>query len=138
MTTTSIPTPSAVFAKRKAPALPPRPQIVAPISLDEPGTIVRPGMIEVLDDDLKHDGAVKAKHLKRGQRVRPLVHGEPRGSERVVGKVERIQGGAFVRITWASPHAPEERKAAYRFHDESLVGGPVIVRKPGFVAYQEA
>lgn len=138
--TVTIPSP-AIFANRKAPApLPPvpsAPQIVAPVALAEPGAIVRPGTVEVLDPNVLNDGAIKAKHLQRGQRVRPLVHGEPRGSERVVGKVERIQGGSHVRITWASQHATEERKAAYRFHAADLVGTPTIVRKPAFVAYQE-
>ena len=136
--TTIIPSPSTVFANRKATVLPAPPQIAAPIALEEPGTIVRPGMVKVLDEDLLHDGVVKAKHLKRGQRVKPYVHGEARGSERVIGNVERIQGGSMVKITYASPHAPEERKAAYRFFDETLVGTPVVVRKPGFVAYSEA
>lgn len=135
--TTTIPTPSAVFANRKAPVIPAPPQISAPIALEEPGNIVRPGMVEVLDESVPHDGVVKAKHLRRGQRVRPYVHGEARGSERIVGKVERIQGGSFVRITWASPHAPEERAASYRFFDEALVGTPSLVSKPAFVAYQE-
>lgn len=134
---TTTPSPLAVFANRKAPVLPAPPQIAAPIALDEPGTIVRPGMVEALDENVPHDGVVKAKHLKRGQRVKPFVHGEARGSERIVGKVERLQGGSIVKITWASAHAPEERKAAYRFFDESLVGTPTIVRKPGFVAYKE-
>lgn len=135
---TTIPSPSTLFANRKAPVMPARPQIAAPIALEEPGTVVRPGMIEVLDENVLHDGVVKAKHLLRGQRVRPYVHGEARGSERIIAKVERIQGGSMVRITYASAHAPEERKAAYRFFDESLVGTPMVVRKPGFVAYQEA
>lgn len=135
--TTTVPTPAAIFANRKAPVIPAAPQIAAPIALAEPGNIVRPGMVEVLDESVPHDGVVKAKHLKRGQRVRPFVHGEARGSERIVGRVERIQGGAMVKITWASPHAPEERAASYRFFNEALVGTPSLVRKPGFVAYQE-
>ena len=140
---TMTPNPLAVFGNRKARILPAAPQIAAPIALEDPGTIVRPGTVEVISEEITHDGVVKAKHLKRGQRVRPFVRdrktGEqaPRGSERIVGSIERVEGGSFVQITWASPHAPERRPAAYRFHDESLVGGPVIVRKPGFVAYRE-
>lgn len=141
--TTATPNPLAVFGNRKAPAMPARPQIAAPIDLTDPGTIVRPGLVEVVADDVVHDGVVKAKHLKRGQRVRPFVRdretGEqsPRGSERIVGSVERIQGGAFVKITWASAHSAETRPASYRFFDEALVGGPVVINVPGFVAYQE-
>lgn len=134
----TVPTPSTIFANRKAPVVPAPPaRTAAPIDVNEPGTIVRPGMVEVLDENVTHDGVVKAKHLQRGQRVRPYVRGQARGSERVVGSVERTQGGAFVKITWASPHSPEERAASYRFFDEALVGTPMVVRKPGFVAYQE-
>jgi len=68
-------------------------------------------------------GVVKAKHLRRGQIVRPFLHGEPKGSERVVDTVLRL--GPTVSITFSSPHPPVEVKAAYRYHDasiETLVG----------------
>lgn len=142
-TNTTIPNPLAVFGNRKAPAIPARPQVAAPVDLADPGVIVRPGLVPQVLADVTHDGVVKAKHLQRGQRVRPFVRdrktGEqaPRGSERIVGSVKRVQGGAFVEITWASAHSTETRPAAYRFHDEALVGGPVVVHAPGFVAYQE-
>jgi len=138
----SVPTP-AIFANRKravTPAAPQRPaRISATIDLAEPGTIVRPGLVPEIVENI-HDGVVKTKHLERGQRVRPYVHGQPRGGERIVANVERLQGGAVVRVTWASLHAPSEHPAAYRWFDESLVGVIVeqIVRKPGFVNYQEA
>ena len=138
----SAPTP-AIFATRKKPVVPAAPQrparISATIDTTEPGTIVRPGLVPEIIESI-HDGVVKSKHLERGQRVRPFVHGEARGSERIVANVERLQGGAVVRVTWASAHAPSEHKAAYRWFDESLVGVVVehIVRKPGFVNYQEA
>jgi len=140
--TTTIPTPSTLFGKRKAPVVPrpPKietPQIAAPLDLSEPGVIVRPGMVETLDENVTHDGVVKAKHLKPGQRVRPFVNGKARGGERIVGSTERVQGGAYVKITWASPHSPSEHKAAYRWFDQSLVGTPVVVLKPGFVSYEE-
>jgi hypothetical protein len=66
---------------------------------------------------------IKAKHLKRGQIVRPFLHGEPKGSPRIVDTVLRL--GATVSITFSSPHPPVEVKAAYRYYDESLVGTPV-------------
>lgn len=143
--TTSIPTPKDLFANRKQASLPPAPKPVvqAPIEPSDPGTVVRPGMVKSTKS-VESDGVVKAKHLRKGQRVRPWVRDKngvraPRGSERVVESVTRTNGGAQVEITWATPHVPETRPAAYRFHDASLEGQTVniVVAEPGFVAYHE-
>jgi hypothetical protein len=140
--TTTVPTP-AIFAGRKQAVVPSAPQrparIAATINTAEPGTIVRPGLVDEVIEEI-HDGVIKTKNLEKGQRVRPFVHGEARGGERIVERTERLQGGAIVRVTWASKHAPSEHKAAYRWFDESLVGVIVekVVQKPGFVSYQEA
>lgn len=137
----TMPTPATIFANKKRPPLPaaPTPAVIAKVEPADPGKLVRPGLVdEVLD--VIHDGVVKTKHLKRGQRVRPYLHGAARGSERVVDKVERLDDGAMVRVSFASAHPTQEFKAAYRWYDESLDGATIqhVVKKPGFVSYQEA
>lgn len=149
MSTTTIPTPSAVFGNRTAPTVPTftppaRPQVAAPVDLSEV-TKVQPGLVEEVIEGL-HDGVVKAKHLEPGMEVQPWVKDRrteqwaPRGSRRIVKSTRRVQNGAFVEITWATPHSPERRPASYTFHCAELVDTVKydVVRKPGFVAYQEA
>lgn len=125
MTETNIrPNPLSVFGAA------PRTQVAA--VLDPAGTakIVRPGLIPT-----EHDGVVKAKHLKDGQTVRAYLHGEPRGGERTVRTVNKIDDGAFVEIEWASGHPTATYKAAYRWHDAALAG--TIINQPALVTYQE-
>lgn len=132
-----------------------------PVAPSDPGRIVRPGTVEVLSDTEVHDGVVKAKTLQRGQRVRPWLHGEAKGSERVVDKVRSLKpeeaadllnkagtlkepieakdlrAGDYVYITWASAHVDEIRKAAYRFFDADLKGTPLVVKQAALVAYEQ-
>lgn len=109
-----------------------------PAALVQPTGLVRPGYRDEVTT-ATHDGVVKAKNLQHGQVVRAWIKGEPRGGERVVDTIERIEDGAMVRVTFSSQHPTTDYKAAYRFHDESLVGTPFTkVRKvPALVAYQE-
>lgn len=139
MSTTPSPT---LLARKKVavPAPPPQPQPALVVKIDnDPGHIVRPGLVDEVVTTI-HTGVVKTKHLRRGQRVRPFVHGEPRGGERIVEKVRRLEDGAEVEVTWASGHGVTTHKAAYRWHDASLVGTEVqhVVKAPGFVAYEES
>lgn len=164
MTTTKSNTPNPSIMQRFAPqALPQRPVTVSaqPVKPGDPGRIVRPGTVEVLSDTETHDGVVKAKTLVLGQRVRPWLHGEPKGGERIVGKIrslkaeeaaellnaagtlkepieaKALKNGDYVQITWASAHVPEIRKAAYRFFDKDLVGTPLVVKQAALVAYEQ-
>lgn len=100
--------------------------------------IVRPGMRDVEVFSI-HDGVVKAKHLKPGMSVRPYVHGEPRGAERVIKNVSRVGDGANVLIECESGFDPQERPAAYRWYCEALDGATVsrTVKTPALVPYQE-
>lgn len=118
------PNPLSVFGQKV------QTQVTADLTSAAPIKIVRPGRITDT-----HDGVIKAKHLKPGQTVRAFLHGEPRGGERTVGKVTRIDDGAFVEIEWASGQPTATYKAAYRWHDESLAN--TTVTKPALVDYQE-
>jgi len=136
----ATPTP-AIFANKKqrpVPA-PPKRVSIAQVEATDPGVIVRPGLRDEVVSTI-HSGVVKTKHLERGQRVRPFVHDAPRGGERIVDKVTRLDGGAVVEVEWASAHPTSQHKAAYRWYDESLDGATVehVVKVPGFVSYQEA
>lgn len=127
MTTTPVPNPLAVFGNRKTEA---QTSLTAVVEPTGPSKIVRPGVVAT-----EHDGVVKAKHLKSGQKVRAYLQGAPRGGERVVGTVTRLGDGAMVRIEWASGQPTSEYKAAYRWHDASLEGQSIS--KPALVNYQE-
>lgn len=124
----TTPNPMTVFGARKAPAV--TTAIAAVVTPNEPGKIVRPGLVTS-----EHDGVVKAKHVKKGQKVRAFIHGKAVGGERVVGKVTRIDDGASVEIEWASGHPTAQYKAAYRFHDAALQGS--AIKRPALIAYQE-
>lgn len=115
-----------------------KPVLYAELAPESEAKTVRPGTRPVVVESL-HDGVVKAKHLKPGQRVRAWLHDAPRGGERVVATVERINAGARVHVTFSSAHDPVTYKAAYRFYDESLVGTPVQRTNmvPALVAYEE-
>lgn len=106
-------------------------QITAELS---PGQVVTLGS-RTVEQVIVHDGVIRAKHLKPGQVVRAWLHGEPRGGERQVESVESIEGGAMVRITWATEHPVSEVKAAYRYHDKTLEGQRTVkrVRQRSFV-----
>lgn len=118
----STPNPS-IMARFTKPVSAPTTAVVADVQPEQRAKIVRPGPT--------HDGVVKAKQLKEGMKVRAFLHGQPRGGERVVKSVEKIDDGAMVRVTFSSAHPPADYKAAYRFHCEALV------REPAFVAYEE-
>ena len=138
--TTPTPSTLAAFAKKRAvPPAPSVPKIAAIIEPSDPGNIVRPGLRHEVIEEV-HNGVVKTKHLRVGQRVRPFVHGQPRGGERIVAKTTRQDGGAMVEVEWASGHPTSQHKAAYRWYDASLDGATVqrVVAKPGFVSYQES
>lgn len=126
--TTTTPNPAQVFGSRKIEA--PQTAITAVVEPSDHSKLVRPGLVTS-----QHDGVVKAKQLKPGQKVRAFLQGAPRGAERVVGKVTRLGDGAMVQIEWASGQPTSEYKAAYRWHDASLEGSPIS--KPALVAYQE-
>lgn len=124
---------------RPSPLMMPQHRAVAPtanvateITGDQHGKTVRPGIVSEL---VVHDGVVKAKHLTPGMKVRAFLHGAPRGSERIVGTVERVNDGALVKITWASGQPDAEYKAAYRFFSEDLCGTTIMVRRRGFVPF---
>lgn len=130
----TIPTPM-IFANRKAPLPePPVIKVLAVVEPQDPGKVVTLGTRDDVVTTV-HTGVVKTKHLKRGQRVRPFVHGEARGSERVVGKVTKIDDGAFWHVEWASAHPAQDYRAAYRWFDEALAGADVqhVVKVPAFV-----
>lgn len=113
-------------------AVAPPANVVTEIHADEHAKNVRPGIVSEL---IVHDGVVKAKHLTPGMKVRAFLHGEPRGSERTVGTVERVNDGAFVKITWDSGQPDAEYKAAYRFFSQDLYGTTIMVRRRGFVPF---
>lgn len=100
--------------------------------------VVRPGMRDVEVHSI-HDGVVKSKHLKKGMSVRPYVHGEPRGAERVIKSVSRVGDGAKVLIECEAGFDPQERPAAYRWYCEALDGATVtrVVKTPALVPYME-
>jgi hypothetical protein len=125
--------PSPMIMKNRpvAPKRPEVPQVVAKVDPAEPAKVVRPGLALTYG---KHHGIVKTKQLQPGQRVRPFLHGEPRGGERIVETVTKLDDGAMVEITWASGHPTATYKAAYRWFDADLVGTPVAYVAPAFVA----
>jgi hypothetical protein len=131
----TIPSPS-VMAKFKAPVA--TEVVVADVQPVDPGTTVRPGLRDEVQA-LAHDGVVKTKHLQPGQVVRAFAHGEPRGGERVIESIERLDDGAMVLVTFSSPHPPTEYKAAYRWYDASLEGATIRRTRqvPALVAYEE-
>lgn len=142
--TTNTPSP-LMFANRKAPAVPTAPVFRAAVVADvQPTTPVAsgramPGHIDKVETS-EHDGVLKAKQLRKGQRVRAFVHGKPQGGVRIVATVSKVDDNGMVDVTWASGHPDSSHKAAYRFFDESLVGTPVqrIVKVPALVPYQES
>lgn len=135
---TSTPTPATLFGNRKAATVPPAPvrtpQQIAVINPTDPGKRVTLGLVDEVVTTL-HDGVVKTKHLERGQRVRAFVKGEPRGGERIVDTVTKIEDGEYWHVTFASPHPAMDYKAAYRWYDASLKGTevPHLVKRQGFV-----
>ena len=78
-----------------------------------------------------HDGVVKTKHLRPGQRVRPCIYGVPRSSERTVESVTRLGDGSWCHVTFSSPHPAADFKAAYRWHDASLAGQTIEIVEIG-------
>lgn len=158
MSTTTTITPSpAMFAKKK-PAI--ARVIAADITPSDPGRIVRPGTRKEYTGET-HDGVLKAKALREGMVVRSFLHGQPKGADKTVeyarklNKIDEIkhlleegaitlregeeaQPGAFVEVTFSSPHPTMYVRAAYRFHSVALAGTPLATDVPAFVAYQEA
>jgi hypothetical protein len=135
----NIPSPSVM--QRFAPKTKVRnlPVVIAQTEPEAPASgLVRPGLREQVVEVL-HDGVIKAKTLKSGQKVRAFLHGAPRGGERTVSKVTRSQDGATVIVEFSSPHPTTEYKAAYRFYDATLVDTVVrhIEKVPALVAYEE-
>jgi hypothetical protein len=128
MTTTLSKTPSVLSNTKPRPSLlDARPQLAAAMNLD--GKVVRPAPHT---ERRKHDGIVKAKHLKPGQIVQAYLQGHARGGSRTVESVTRLGDGSMVRITWSSGQAPADYKAAYRWFDAALVGKPVNYVVPAF------
>jgi len=115
------PTPAALVGLKRHASIASTTQIAAQVTETAPGKIVRPVQTAEAVNEI-HDGVIKARQLKPGQTVRPYLHGSPRGSERVVETVTRVEDGAMVEITYSSPHPAAKVKAAYRFYDASLVG----------------
>lgn len=135
---TTIPSP-AMFAVRKPVTLTARPVVAAEVEGAAPARTVRPGLIQKRVE-VHHDGIVKAKHLQPGQVVRAYLKDAPRGGERTVESVERLEDGALVRVTFSSDHPTTDYKAAYRFFVADLVGATVrhrVVSEPALVAYEE-
>lgn len=132
----SVPTPLSM-PKRKPVVLPEPPvhKLLVAVDPGDPGKRVTLGTREEVLTVGVHDGVVKTKHLERGQRIRPFVHGQARGSERIVANVTKVEDGEFWRIEWATPHPAQSYKAAYRWFDESLVGTDVqaVHKVPAFV-----
>lgn len=85
--------------------------VAAVINPDLHGKVVRPHPI---------DPVVKAKQLFPGQRVKPLVKGNPHGGTRIVGTIERINDGAAIRITWSNGYTSSVVQPAFRFFDVDL------------------
>lgn len=134
--------PTPLFMPPKQTAKTARPVITA--DLDELADAVitgpvRPGLQETVVVT-QHDGVIKAKNAEKGQVVRAFLHGQPRGGERVIDTVERIEDGAMVRITFSSPHPTTDYKAAYRFYVSALDGVEVKVveQVPALVPYEES
>lgn len=113
-------------------------RLAADVAPDAKAKLVRPGTTEV-DVPYIHDGVVKTKHLEKGMAVRPFVHGQPRGSERVVESATKVDNGAFYAVEFQSAHPGQEYKAAYRWYCEALDGMPTsrTVRKAALVPYEE-
>ena len=136
-------TPSPLFMPPRQTVKTARPVILA--DLDEataaiPQDVkVRPGLKETVVVT-KHDGIIKAKNAEKGQVVRAYLHGQPRGGERVIESVERIEDGAMVRIAFSSPHPTTDYKAAYRFYVAALDGVEVtaVDLVPTLVPYEES
>jgi hypothetical protein len=101
--------------------------------------VVRPGLV-VVEVPYIHDGVIKTKHLVPGITVRPFLHGEPRGGERVIKSVTKIDDGATWHVEFASAHVDQDYKAAYRWYCEAIDGATMTrkVRQPALVPYQEA
>lgn len=139
----TAPTPALLAALAKKPAAVPARPVLPRLAVDlepaEPAKIVRPGTRKQIVEFVS-DGVFKTKHLMVGQRVRPYVHGQPRGGERIVAKVERQNNGATYKVTWASGHGVTEHAAAYRWFDASMVGETLqrVVPVAALVAYEEA
>lgn len=110
----------------------------AQVEPDSKAKVVRPGLVESTVQSI-HDGVVKSKHLKAGMAVRPYVHGEARGSERIVKAVTKIGDGAMWHVEFESAHVDQEYKAAYRWYCEALDGATItrVVKTPGLVPYFE-
>jgi len=112
---------------------------IAALEPDAKAKVVRPGLV-ANEVHVIHDGVVKTKHLKPGMAVRPYLHGQPRGGERVVKTLTRIDDGATWHVEFESEHVAQDYKAAYRWYCEALDGATVsrTVKQPAFVPYQEA
>lgn len=111
----------------------------ATLEPSEKAKIVRPGLVEA-EVHVIHDGVLKTKHLMTGMTVRPYLHGEPRGGERIVKSVTRIEDGAMWHVEFESAHVAQDYKAAYRWYCEAMDGAVVSrkVKKPAFVKYEES
>lgn len=111
---------------------------VAAIDPNAKAKVVRPGLIEV-EVPYIHDGVIKTKHLVPGITVRPFLHGEPRGGERVIKSVTKVDDGAVWHIEFASAHVAQDYKAAYRWYCEAIDGATMTrkVRQPSLVPYVE-
>lgn len=132
----TVPNPSVMARLKAKPVVK---AIVVDVTPSQPAKgLVRPGFETVVHIDA-HDGVIKAKHVKKGMKVRAYVHGKPSGGERVVDTVERSKDGSMVTISFSSPHPTTEYKAAYRFFVQTLVGTPVerVTQVPALVAYEE-
>lgn len=130
----SVPNPAmlARVVQRKAEAQ------AALIEPDGKAKVVRPGLVAE-QVQVIHDGVVKTKHLEPGMSVRPWIHGAPRGAERVISKVTRVEDGATWLVECESGFDPQEKAAAYRWYCEALDGATVTktIRKHALVPYQE-
>jgi len=100
--------------------------------------VVRPGLVDA-EAYVIHDGVVKTKHLEPGMHVRPFLHGQPRGGERVVKSVTKVEDGAMWHVEFESAHVDQPYKAAYRWYCEALDGATVsrTVKQPAFVPYHQ-
>lgn len=112
---------------------------VAQIDPDAKAKVVRPGVVEV-EVPYIHDGVVKTKQLVPGITIRPYLHGQPRGGERVIKSVTKIDDGAMWHVEFASAHVAQDYKAAYRWYCEAIDGATMTrkVRQPALVPYVEA
>lgn len=111
---------------------------VAQVDPGQKAKIVRPGLVDTRTYSI-HDGVFKTKHLKAGMIVRPYLHGQPRGGERIVKSVTKIEDGAMWHVEFESAHAAQDYKAAYRWYCEAMDGATVehTVKTPGLVPYEE-